>query len=251
MTLHPEIIESLKIAARFGFINRSLFYEFVTNKKARMSYEIWKRMRGSDLFELFRHDLISEDYLKLSRRGKALIQSQSYSAVSAPYISLLVHDELLIRFVLANEKEHRLQNVRTEAMLKADPKSLKSNFGRSNQKYPDLLLQMQNPQGPCRLAVEYERTRKSFASYRAMLISYSIFREVDMVLFITGSEAIENAIQTAAIKVQYPFSKRPLAFARAEDVTKSPNDFPVRLGKEVIRFSNFAQDVNIKHEIVA
>ncbi len=247
MKIHPEILEAVQISARFGFINREIFNEFVTKKSKRMSYYIWKQMTDFKIFESISCKLISKDYLKLSRTGKALALRMHLHPVSTPHIGVLSHDEFLMKLTLANESISLFKNVKTENDLKSNPQFFGRNFGMSNQKYPDLYVNIDG----YKVAIEYERTRKSFSSYRQILTSYSIFREVDLVLFIVTTEAIKNTITCMAKRIQYPVERRPIAFAMATDVSKNLFSFPVAINENTVSFDKLIKDLREAKGIAA
>jgi hypothetical protein len=241
MKLHPEIKVAVQLAARFGYISQSGFKELVSTKKITMQYQLWKRMKDLKIFVPYNYRYKSEEFLRLTKQGKILASQLGTMPIHAPQITQLPHEELLVRFTLLNERSGQIKDVLTEADIKSSGKFLRQ-IGHIKTKLPDLYFKINLPD-PVKIAVEYERTRKSNERYRQLLLSYIFFKEVDAVLYITSSPAIEETIRAVAIKNNYSFESRPLLFAQVSDVLKNPTNFLIKMRNRSITFDEFVKTI--------
>ncbi len=243
MSLHPEIIEAIQVAARFGFISEKIFRDFICASKRAMIYRVWRQIRDSGFFAPMESALGTNSYLKLTRLGKSLALRMSLSPIQAPFIQQLAHDEALVRFALANEKALLIKKALPETYLKSSPYEFADSFAGATRKIPDLYFSLNVPDKKIRIALEFERTRKTQIRYRSILMSYAAFREAELVLFIVNDEAIEKTIRGTALRMKYPQRQRPLAYALADDVDKDPTGFPLKLQNRTLRFNEFVQEL--------
>ncbi len=250
--LHPEFKKSIEIAARFGFISQDIFENFVTTKKQSMSYRLWDRIKKSRYFETYNNTAISNSYLKLSAHGKS--NSDSYTKflnVPAPAPQQLMHDEVLIKFSLHCERKGFFEFAWPEIFTKTYDVMFARHFVARHLKFPDLLFELGGPDKKFKVAIEFERTRKSNARYQTNLLSYSVQKHVDLVIYVTSHEAIEKAIKDAALKVSYPFDRKPVAFARTADFISNPSGFQLRMGSRALSFESLVQSLKQKQAAAA
>lgn len=250
MNHHPSIRKSIEVAARFGFISRSLFWNIISSNKQTQTYQYWNELTKSGLFEPLT-SAFDETYLKLTRTSREIAMSQKIALMPLPVLNQIAHDEFLIAFALRLESANLIQKATPECHFKAFPNTLKNLSSANLKKIPDLYFKLNVANRDIRIALEYEKTRKTSIRYRSMLLSYAGFSAADMVLFIVNDNAIEKSIRIISQKVQYPVHLRPLAFALASDVEKEPLKFPMRLQKREISFQNFVQELSAAKDVAA
>lgn len=209
-----------------------------------MRYRLWDRIKKSKYFETYNNTAISTSYLKLSPHGKR--KSESYTKflnVSAPSPQQLMHDEVLVRFALQNERKGSFDFAWPESYTKKYDVMFARHFIARHLKFPDLLFELGGPDKKFKVALEFEQSRKSNARYQTNLLSYSVLKQVDLVIYVTSHHAIEKAIMDAALRVNYPFDKKPIAFAQAIDFISNPSDFSLQLGGRILSFANLVESL--------
>lgn len=242
MNLHSEVKEAVRLAARFGYISQSVFRDLVSTKKRAMQYELWKRMKDLKIFIPYQYRYKSEEFLRLTKQGRILASQLGVMPIHAPFVNQLPHDELLVRFILLNERAGHIKEAMTETEIKSSG-MFQGQIGNIKTKLPDIYFKLNGHGLSTRIAVEFERTRKSNERYRQCLLSYMFLKEVDAVLFITSSPAIEATVRAVGVKNHYNFKSRPLLFASSFDVLKNPTSFPLRLTQRVLNFDQFVQEL--------
>lgn len=243
MSLHPSTIQAIEVAARFGFINDKLFWDFICSTKRAMAFRQWRKIKDSPYFAPIESSVGLNNYLKLTRAGRTNALGSSLVPMRVPFLQQIAHDELLVRFALANEKAGHINTALPESYLKASPYDFLNAFNGLQKKIPDLYCSLNVGDKKIRVAMEYERTRKTQSRYRSILMSYAAFKDAELVLFIVNDEAIEKTIRGTAAKIGYPVKNKPLAFAYANDVEKRPSEFPLRLQNRTIEFHKFVQEL--------
>lgn len=251
-SVHPDFAKSIEIAARFGFISQDIFTNYVTTRKRTVTYSVWSSLKKSDYFEQYDHSTISENYLKLSRFGKWRVDDHcSFIPVAPPSPRQLTHDEALVKFALHNERKGFIESARPEAHTKTQNSQFAKIFAAQNLKFPDLLFDLGAPEKRFRVALELERTRKSNSKYQANLLCYSVQKHVDIVIFVTSHGTIEKAIKDAALRINYPAQRKPIAFAKTNEFLASPSEFVLQIDNRIFKFDDFVQKLSQKPQVAA
>ncbi len=249
--LHPEILEAIEIAARFGFISQEIFFKFVTSRRRTMAYFIWRELLKTRYFERYNQSTIPNSYLKLSPYGKSENDIRGkFISMPTPSPQQLSHDEILLRFALQNEKKGFFEYALTESCSKYNG-LFAQHFVARNLKYPDLQFGLGSGSREFKVALELERTRKSNLRYQMNLLSYSVHKQVDLVIYVTSHETIERSIKNAALKIKYPSDKKPLAFVKMKDFISSPTTFPIQLGDRDMKFDELVQRLKQEKSVAA
>ncbi len=250
--VHPDFSKSIEVAARFGFISQDIFMSFVTTRKRSVAYSIWRALKKSEYFEHYDHSTISENYLKLSHFAKWRIDDHcSFIPVAPPSARQLTHDEALVKFALHNERKGLIECAWPEAHTKNHNIKFSKNFVARHLKFPDLLFDLGSPEKRFSVAVELERTRKSNSRYQANLLCYSVQKHVDIVLFVTSHETIEKTIKDAALRINYPAQRKPIAFAKTKEFLANPSEFNLQMDSRTFRFDDFVQRLKQKPMVAA
>lgn len=142
---------------------------------------------------------------------------------SPPYIFQLDHDEICARIALSLERRGIIHSYLTEA----DQKRLFFGSFRSYReaqavKFPDLLLELRSPIGSQHVALELELSRKSPRRYCEIFRALRDGPRRDLVLFLSRSEAIFDALSRAMKDVTFPTWERPIGFGQVEEWMANP-----------------------------
>lgn len=224
--------QCLHLAQKFGFVSRSVVWDFISPKGRTARYKHWKQLQKSPLFSPYILGSGSPEYLILSQKGKSLMGIDSVSEVPTIY---LAHDEMVVRFYLHLLKELSLESAWSEAELKADRTlAIKSLGDGTISKLPDLLFDVAVEQDSLRFALEIERTRKSQARYQVMRRAYQRAVNVDVILFGVAEEKIEAVIVKEVSEAGLEFFGREIGFFDLPEFAENQFDAVLRIsGKEI------------------
>lgn len=181
------------LTKKFGFISKSVVWDFYCPSGKSVRYKNWKYLSESPLFSSYVSGSGVPEYLTLSSQGRRLMGEDSVAQVSSVY---LAHDEIVMRFYLHLQKLNLMERCWSEGELKMDRVlSVKGLGDGVIGKLPDLLFDLKMENSTLRFALEIERTRKSQGRYKSMNRSYQRASNVDLVLFGVADGKIEEALK--------------------------------------------------------
>lgn len=185
--------EAIKLTKKFGFLPKSVVWDFYCPSGKSVRYKNWSDLSKSSLFCPYVTGTGVPEYLIFSTQGRRLIGEDAVTAVASAYIS---HDEIVMRFYLHLQEMSCMERAWSEGELKMDRVLALKGLGDGViAKLPDLLFDIKTEDGFIRCALEVERTRKSQGRYKTMRRSYQRARNVDIVLFGVGNEKIEEILK--------------------------------------------------------
>jgi hypothetical protein len=186
------IKEALEFAARWGFITRNLFFEFICPMSRTHRYRYWSLLLSEGLIVSSRLDPL---VCNLSKKGRMYCGALARSARQFVYIE---HDQVLARLFLSLQKREIILRSWLEDELMRNPMDAYVVLGAERlHRIPDLVFDLKSKDGFIRFAVEVERTTKSQSRYSKMALAYLGYSRVSVVLFGCGAAATETAIQRA------------------------------------------------------
>lgn len=194
--MRKKDIETLRktqhFAARFGFITRELFFEYLCRKGRSQQYAQWKALVDDGWFTKSTHD---GRVLYLSRKSRKILGAGCVPSRSLMYVD---HDSLMGAFLLSLNRTGLILRAWTEADLTRAPGDAHRLLGADRfAKIPDLILDLRAHHGFLRVAVEIEKTRKSRNRYSQIALSYRLMPRVDLVIFGCDSEATVMEVRRA------------------------------------------------------
>ncbi len=152
------------------------------------------------------------------------------AVVSAPYIFQLDHDEQCSRIALSLQREGVVQAFMTEAEQKRHFFGLNKSLNEARAvKFPDLLLEVKCHSGIRRMAVELELSRKSPVRYRKVFQSYAAKRDYDIIIFLSRSPTIFDALARAMRDTTFPTWERQVGFSSIDGWLKDPTMTAIHL----------------------
>lgn len=208
-----EIIQNaINFTARFGFLTKEIFFEYLCPYQTTQNYFHWNR-------------LVSEGYFFKSLKQKGLIyltvKGKKIAAFSvAPNKSLYVlsHDILVAKIYLKLQLTGVLINSWTEFELTKDPYHTCLLLGVNRiDKLPDLLVDLKGALKTLRIAIEIENTLKSKERYLRISQSFLPMKQVHLLLYGCSSKVIQSAISSAFSGAEFLKSQKvPIIFLNSE-----------------------------------
>lgn len=231
---HPAIKKAILTTAKFGFLSKSIFDEQIANGSRVYRWMLWKKLLSLDLFEYHRDNYLKNEIIKFSPRGltKVVLREEfkSLKTVSAPSMQNISHDEIVMRFVLHNEKENLIYRCIPESYFKKQQLSNYTVFDDGKKKkYPDLIFNLNIQDAKIRVALEVERTRKRSKSYKSFVSAYANIPELDFVIVACVTKGVKKALNEAMTLTKYPRHIRPIAFCRLNELVENPSDFSLEI----------------------
>jgi len=186
------IREAVHFAARWGFLTRDLFFEFICPMSRTHRYRYWALLLTQGMF--LRSNANPLVYI-LSKKGRLHYGEQARPARQSVYIE---HDEILARVFLSLQKRDIILRSWFEDELMRNPLDAYVVLGAERlHRIPDLVFDLKSNDGFVRCALEIERTTKAQSRYSKMALAYLGYSRVSMILFGCGSETTESAIRRA------------------------------------------------------
>lgn len=227
--------EEMELAARIGFLTRSLWREFFGRGTIRWQNMVWQKLRDDGFFRP--HPRMPHLYLPNPKHP--LIDVRSPYFAKPPILSQLGHDELVARSYLLLERDLPGVVLKTEAFLKKEaPISNKGLNIEATEKHPDLVLELNGQ----KIAFEIELNQKSRSRYRAILRCYRRGGFTKVIYVIRG-EGTMNAVESAANEVSFPRDQIQLGFGSIGDWRLNPMLTEIHFDKSSERLS----DVLVPH----
>tara|TARA_B110001454_G_C12723306_1_gene436418 strand:- start:28895 stop:29710 length:816 start_codon:yes stop_codon:yes gene_type:complete len=193
------ILDSLEFAARWGFLTRELFFDFICPMSQAQQYRYWNYLMTSGLFVKSRH---STNNLILAKKGRADFGSSARPARSHFYVD---HDALVARFFFAFENRGLIASSWLEDEFMRNPVEAYDVLGMPQiQRIPDLVFDLKTANGSTvRCALEIEKVTKSQSRYAKMALAYLNASKIDVILFgciqPTTERIVQRAFNTAAL----------------------------------------------------
>lgn len=209
-------------AARFGFITRELFFDYLCHKGRSQQYAQWKALVDDGWFMRSSRD---ERVLYLSRKSRKLLGAGCVPSRALMYVD---HDSLMGAFLFSMDRTGLILRSWTEAELTRSPGDAQRLLGAERfAKFPDLILDLRTDRGFLRVAVEIEKTRKSRNRYTQIALSYRFMPRIDLVIFGCDSDAIAKEVQGAFAGEAFRKAKKFPATFLLNDFTE--DEFATRL----------------------
>lgn len=220
--MRHEPVDEIRFAAKTGFISRSLWVDFFARGSKSWRNKSWRALLDRGDFLL--HPASRANDVIVPNRKSVLVRRLVGEAVaSPPYIFQLDHDELCARIALSLERRGIVNSYMTEA----DQKRLFFGSFRSYReaksvKFPDLLLELRREGSNQQVAVEVELSRKSPRRYCEIFRALRDGPRRDLVVFISRSDTIFDALSRAMRDVTFPTWERPVGFGLVEEWLANP-----------------------------
>ncbi|HEY8271342.1 MAG TPA: hypothetical protein VIG33_10685 [Pseudobdellovibrionaceae bacterium] len=183
---------ALEFTARFGFITRDLFFEYICPLKRALKYYHWAALQEEGLIYVSR---TLSDVFYLTRKGRLF-----YSKPSAPARSIyfIPHDKIVGQILLSLKASGFVENYWTERDLKTDRLIACSILGTGQLlKYPDLVIDMKGANRSLRVALEVERSQKAAFRYDQISMAYISANRIGLLVFACSTKGTVSLIERA------------------------------------------------------
>lgn len=220
--------EALELSKKFGFISKSVFWDFYCPPGKSMRYQNWGHLTNSPLFTSYTTGSGVPEHLSLSSKGRQLMGQDSIGQVAPTYFT---HDEMVMRFFLHLKKESLLRRSWSEGELKSDRALAVKGLGDGViSKLPDLLFDVTGGNDFIRCALEIERTRKSQGRYKTMRRAYQRALNVDLILFGVADEKIEAVIMKEFVEGGVNTVSKEIGFFDLSEFSERNLESELRIG---------------------
>ena len=212
----------IEIASRVGFLSKSIWLEYFANGS-----EAWKNRKWADLVNRGHFKKHWSQYAKgiiVPVPKDRLVRLYTGNAVAAPpRLSVLDHDEIVLRSYLNIQKSGVLKIGKFESELKMEDSRLKQRISRDDsQKFPDLFVKLDGPNEDKGIGIEIEISRKEPKRYRQIMMAYMCTRPVKTIIYVTNLQTVKNAVATAIRETYFPAWEKPVGFVSLKDWQKDP-----------------------------
>lgn len=231
------ISAAVNFAARWGFLTRDLFFEFMCPMKRVQSYNYWSHLVESGLFVKSK---ANDRTLILSQKSRRALGDSARPARSHFYIE---HDKIVARIFLALEIRDLILDSWLEDELMRNRIQTYSLLGvQSINRIPDLVFDLKNQNGkPVRCALEIERTTKSQARYAKMSLAYLNSSRIDVVLVGCSQHSTETSVRRAfSTSAHLAANRTPGIFQHKEFDSNSLN-MQIRFQNNEMSFERFLE----------
>jgi hypothetical protein len=222
-------VAEIHFASKSGFLSKSVWLDHFATGSTGWKNKVWKSFlkRGYFLKHPARR---ADDVLVPNPKDGAVKRLVGDAVASSPYIFQLDHDEQCSRIALTLQRRGIAQAFMTEAEQKRHFFGLNKSFSEARAvKFPDLLLEVKCQSGIRRLAIEVELSRKSPARYRKIFQSYAAKRDYDIIVFLSRSPTIFDALARAMRDTTFPTWERQVGFSSIDGWLKDPALTPIHL----------------------
>ncbi len=206
----------LEFTARFGFVTRDIFFEFLCPLQRSSQYAIWAELKSSRLIEVSRSNA---DVFYLTKKGRALFQRP---AIPARSIYFVEHDIYVAQLLLTLNQSGMLAEYWTERKLRSEPNVAFEVLGTDRlSKFPDLVVELKSATGSLKIAIEVERSQKTSARYDQIAMNYVNATSLGLLVFACETQATRNSIQKAFQGEYFERAAKIPATLLLEDFTKA------------------------------
>jgi len=240
--LHVPIAE-IQFAAKTGFLSKAIWEEFFASGSYSWRCKQWVSFLERGFFKPH-PSVLAKHVIVLNRNNLKVVKLVGVDFASPPYISQLIHDETMARFLLVLKEKGLIQSFQTEMELKkADPGSNKARDASDRTKYPDAVIEVSGNAGALKIAIELELTRKDPKRYKKCLDTYATRSKVHRVIFIARSNGVFATLKRAMVEVIYPDYERPIGFSELSGWMKDPGSAVIYFSESVTSIEKLAAKI--------
>ena len=186
------IAEAEKIAAKFGFLSREIFFHTLSPFSRAHTFRTWAGLPSSGSFDIASG---SKDIFYLSRRRRCALNTAPVPLRNLAYVD---HDNHVARMYLMLRRTGLVRRAWSEQELGMSPWDAMEILGSDNLgKIPDLVVDLSVGEDTLRVAIEIERRRKSRLRYDHVALGYLRMAKVDLIIYGCDSRAIEREVRRA------------------------------------------------------
>ena len=183
---------ALAFTARFGFITRDIFFEYLCPLKKTRQYVYWKKLQEQCYIKPARSFANIFYLTPLGRKTFSLPSAPARSALFVQhdtFIASLLFELMASGLVLKSWTDYELMKKKADAYAVLGCDRL--------EKIPDLVVEMKAKTGSLKIAFEVERSRKSDAQYDQIALNYLGLKNINLVIYACNNQLTAKAIARA------------------------------------------------------
>lgn len=193
-SMNLEIIrDAQEFTARWGFLTRDLFYEFICGMRPTQNYRYWNYLTERGHFVKSNANPL---VILLSHRSRRTLFGRAARPSRLP--AYIEHDSAAAQFLLTLQRYKLIERYWLEDELMRNPLSSYDVLGADRiRRLPDLVFDLRAEGEIIRCALEIERTVKPQSRYDKIAMSYVGYSKLSLVLFGCNGGATAAAVGRA------------------------------------------------------
>ncbi len=199
---------TIDFTARFGFVTRDIFFEYLCPRQRTQKFEQWNALRRD---QIIKPSSSLDHVYYLTKSARKRVRRSVAPARSAIFVE---HDSTTASVYFELNRSGLLLRSWTDYELSSSPWDACSVLGTDRlEKIPDMVVDMKSKNGQLRIALETERSRKSNLRYDQASLHYLRFKNVNLVLYCCINESTMKAVERAfSAEVFRKAEKTPVLF---------------------------------------
>lgn len=197
-------VEEIKLAAKAGFLTKSLWKKHFCKTKRSAAYKRWRGFIERGIFIPFGRGK-NHEIVKLNPKSKYVIPVVGMDISMPPIPYQIHHDSLVIDIVMDLINKGKIQEYFLEPEIKRHLDLFDLNKAT---KLPDAIAVTNEG----KFAIEVELSKKAQKRYYRALEFYASSDIFDEVYYLSNSPGIQKQLARIARKIKYPQQERPLRF---------------------------------------
>jgi len=231
--------EALEFAARWGFLTKDLFYDFICRMSSTQNYRYWRSLTEGGLFV---HSKASENVLLLSHKSRRQMFGESARPSRLP--AYIDHDSIVARFLMTLQQTGLVNRYWLENDLMSNPLDTYDILGSARiHRIPDVVFDLKTSTGVIRCAYEVEKTTKTKSRYSKIGLAYLDYSKINLILFACGSLATEIAVRRGFHGKAFANMNRIPGIFQYPDFTATGLKTPIRFDTREYSIQEFLEIV--------
>lgn len=242
----PRAIQkALLVAAKFGFLRKETFWNYLTTPNVSYKYDLWNQLMSSGYLAEYNRVGISKDYYSLSLKGVRTMGDLGFRPVGRAHPLHFEHDEIILNFALGCEKEGLIKSSWLTERVARQLSAIEQVklTGSVLEKIPDLIFQPAVEKLKMLFVLEVERTRKSKRRYDNFVLSYGRHQNIGLVLVAYKDEYIKRSILESMRRLGYQQGQQPIGFCKLSEIINQSSDFQMTINSQQIGFKTYIENL--------
>lgn len=236
-----NVLRSLKYLGKVGVISRGTWNQRFGQGSFRWKRKQLQNLKEEGLIQLHTCGSLSDVYV-LTEKGHRLLFELNQNSVLPVPPQFIKHDESVASSLIFLEEQGICSQWHTERELKSLSLIEYAIRSKDNEvKYSDAIFKVQIQGKPRTVALEYERTGKSAARYKAILWQYSKMTNFSMILYVTENDIIKIRIKKTLKHLGNVGLLDRIGFMSADGWRNNPLSSKIELKDKVTSFETLCK----------
>lgn len=232
-----NVIKALKYVSKVGVLTTSQWHQYFGKGCLRWKQKQLKKMENKKFLK--KHTAVSEGRWVLGTVGQETIGGLKFRPVTPVAPQHFIHDEFIGETLLLLELKTFCHSWLTEKQLKTQESKAFMIRGKDREiKYPDAVFKVVLDGKERTIALEYERTGKTYGRYKSILWQYNGLSSLDMILYVVENDEIKKRIIRAMKHVGGLRLQTRLAFVDAQDWFKDPSLATIQIAGRSLKLAD-------------